>query len=93
MFYRNPLAYFNKCHGYCSGTRQMNKISINYSYSIQFQYSISSSLYMVNFYTAEGDYLFTTLSSSKESLIKQAVNNTKLNEAEEKRLRSAIAKF
>ena len=71
----------------------MNKISINYSYSIQFQYSISSSLYMVNFYTTEGDYLFTTLSSSKESLIKQAVNNTKLNEAEEKRLRSAIAKF
>ena len=48
---------------------------------------------MVNFYTAEGDYLFTTLSSSIESLVKQAVNNTKLNEAEEKRLRSAIAKF
>ena len=71
----------------------MNKIPINYSYSIQYQYSISSSLYMVNFYTTEGDYLFTTLSSSKESLIKQAVNNTKLNEAEEKRLRSAIAKF
>ncbi|WP_339025609.1 hypothetical protein [Leclercia pneumoniae] len=71
----------------------MNKILINYSYSIQYQYSISSSLYMVNFYTTEGDYLFTTLSSSKESLIKQAVNNTKLNEAEEKRLRSAIAKF
>ena len=71
----------------------MNKILINYSYSIQFQYSISSSLYMVNFYTAEGDYLFTTLSSSIESLVKQAVNNTKLNEAEEKRLRSVIAKL
>lgn len=71
----------------------MNKILINYSYSIQYQYSISSSLYMVNFYTTEGDYLFTTLSSSKESLIKQAVNNTKLSEAEEKRLRSVIAKF
>ncbi|KGB01523.1 hypothetical protein DR73_1523 [Enterobacteriaceae bacterium ATCC 29904] len=71
----------------------MNKIPINYSYSIQYQYSISSSFYMVNFYTTEGDYLFTTLSSSKESLIKQAVNNTKLSEAEEKRLRSVIAKF
>jgi len=71
----------------------MNKIPINYSYSIQFQYSISSSLYMVNFYTAEGDYLFTTLSSSIESLVKQAVNNTKLNDAEEKMLRSVSAKL
>lgn len=70
----------------------MEKKRICNNFSINYQYSTASTLFLVSFFEwRTGCYVSSMMSNNKESLIKQISEYARLNEQEEIQLRKIIS--
>ena len=69
----------------------MDKIKISSNISFTYQISRQSSLYLATLYSSKsGQYLFSVMSNSQDSLIKQISSFIKLDEYETSQLRKHL---